>query len=119
MSYSDPRGRWQFGWLLKKGEGRHSWKRRFFQLNDRTLSYFKGERDHDPIGHISILVSPAPPGTLSGMILEGQLTAVCPRPIFPDFVSDIYCGISADFSLPCSGFFFSSSLLSLQVLAGP
>ena len=89
--------------MIKKGEGRHSWKRRFFQLNDRTLSYFKGERDHDPIGHINILVSPAPPGTLSGMILEGQLTAVCPHPIFGGHIFRYLLRISADFSHPRSG----------------
>mmetsp|Transcript_704 Transcript_704/g.1728 ORF Transcript_704/g.1728 Transcript_704/m.1728 type:complete len:131 (+) Transcript_704:3-395(+) len=45
----------QFGWMLKKGEGRHNWKRRFFQLDDRTLSYSRGERDNEPVGFIDLL----------------------------------------------------------------
>ena len=48
----------QNGWMCKKGAKRHNWTRRWFQLNDTTLAYYKDPtdvtREIEPRGQIEL-----------------------------------------------------------------
>jgi hypothetical protein len=43
------------GWLFKKGDKRHNWKKRFFVLTDTTLSYYDDQTQHKLKGHLSLI----------------------------------------------------------------
>ncbi|XP_053481580.1 pleckstrin homology domain-containing family A member 2 [Ictalurus furcatus] len=42
------------GYCVKQGNVRKSWKRRFFILDDQTVSYFKNETDKEPLRSIRL-----------------------------------------------------------------
>ncbi|KAB5567226.1 hypothetical protein PHYPO_G00230350 [Pangasianodon hypophthalmus] len=42
------------GYCVKQGNVRKSWKRRFFVLDDQTVSYYKNETDKDPLRSIRL-----------------------------------------------------------------
>ncbi|KAM9474998.1 pleckstrin homology domain-containing family A member 2 [Clarias gariepinus] len=42
------------GFCVKQGNVRKSWKRRFFILDDQTVSYYKNETDKDPLRSIRL-----------------------------------------------------------------
>ncbi|KAG7332668.1 hypothetical protein KOW79_004502 [Hemibagrus wyckioides] len=42
------------GYCVKQGNVRKSWKRRFFILDDQTVSYYKNETDKDPLRSIRL-----------------------------------------------------------------
>lgn len=50
----------KMGWMIKQGGFIRSWKRRWFVLTDKTLSYFKNAANPSPLGVIPIDVSGRP-----------------------------------------------------------